>query len=217
MPALSDERFASLRAQGFTGATSDMLLQWLQANGASANAIPDAWQEMLASNGFPYGQRNDSWYAFLGSLGHEGNMNDREMGFWESGGTISPDGVRITDQPDDWFGNEGATATFTVVATSGDASPLTYQWQEFSGSWGNLSDGGQISGATTATLSVGPIVLADQGRQFRCAVTNDYNTVYSQSARINITGAKWFIITEGTGERTITETTLDEIVDERSV
>ena len=31
MPALSDVRFEAMRALGFTGATSDMLLQWLQA------------------------------------------------------------------------------------------------------------------------------------------------------------------------------------------
>jgi hypothetical protein len=216
MATLSDSRFESLRTQGHTGATSDMILQWLQANGASSGAIPDAWEEMLAANGFVYGQRNDAWFAFLGSLGYEGSLNDRELAFWESGGTISPDGVRITDQPDNWSGLENATATFTVVATSGDASPMTYQWQEYVAGWSNISDGGSVSGATTDTLSIATVQLADNGRRFRCAVTNDYNTIYSQSARIIITGATWFIITEGTGERTITETLLDYIIDEES-
>ena len=32
MPSLSDARFDALRALGHTGAVSDMLLQWLQAN-----------------------------------------------------------------------------------------------------------------------------------------------------------------------------------------
>jgi hypothetical protein len=216
MPTLSDERFGSLRGQGFTGATSDMIIQWLQANGASSGAVPDAWAEMLAANGFTYGQRNDSWYAFLGSLGYTGNMNDRELQFWESGGTISPDGVRITQQPVNWSDLEGETATFLVVATSGDLSALTYQWQEYNGSWSNTTDAGTLSGSVTDTLTIDPTVLADNNRRFRCAVTNDFNTVFSQSAFLFISGASFFIITEGTGERTITETLLDLIVGEES-
>ncbi|GAG20703.1 unnamed protein product, partial [marine sediment metagenome] len=182
-----------------------------------ANAIPDAWAEMLAAQGFAYGQRNDSWYAFLGGLGYEGNMNDREMLFWGagSGGVISPDGVRITQQPVDWRGLEGATATFTVVATSGNASPLSYQWQELNGSWANTTDAGTLSGSITDTLTITPVVIADQGRRFRVLVTNTFNTITSQAASLIITGATYFI-TDEDGNRTITENTLDPIVDERS-
>jgi hypothetical protein len=216
MATISDARFDSLRGQGFTGATSDMILQWLQANGATSAAIPDAWAEMLAANGFAYGQRNDSWYEFLGSLGYTGNLNDRELQFWESGGTINPDGVRITQQPVTWRGIEGATATFTVVATSGDSSPLSYQWQEDTGAWVNLTDAGTLSGSTTDTLTISPTALADNNRRFRVAVTNAVNTIYSQSAYLQITGATWFIVDEN-GNRTITQTTLDYIVDERSL
>ena len=217
MPTLSDDRFAALRAQGFTGATSDMLLQWLQANGATSNAVPDAWQEMLAANGFTYGQRNDSWYAFLGSLGYEGSLNDREMGFWGSGGTISPDGVRITDQPDNWSGLESATATFTVVATSGDASPLTYEWQIRDGStFIPTVDAGNVSGSATATLTVGPVTLADNGNRYRVKVCNAVNCIFSAQVSLTLTGAKYFIIDED-GNRQITQTTLDNIMDERTV
>jgi hypothetical protein len=44
---LVDAKWDSLRAQGFTGAMSDMTLQWLQANGATSDQISDAWLEML--------------------------------------------------------------------------------------------------------------------------------------------------------------------------
>ena len=126
MPAVSDTRFDALRAQGFTGATSDMINQWLLSNGATSPATPDAWAEFLSAQGFS-GARNDAWYEYLGSLGYTGSLNDRELQFWEAGGVVSPDGVRITDQPDNWSGAEGAPATFVVVATSGNASPLTYE------------------------------------------------------------------------------------------
>ena len=82
------------------------------------------------------------------------------------------DGVTITDQPDDWLGDIDGTITFTLTAVSGDASPLSYQWQELTGAWNDLSDGGRISGATTGTLSISSAVLGDTGRTFRCRVSN---------------------------------------------
>ena len=217
MPTVSDARFAALRGQGFTGATSDMILQWLQANGATSSAVPDAWKEMLAAQGYASYQRNDDWYAFLGDIGYSGSISDRELGFWVDGGTISPDGVRITQQPVRSSGNEGFNATFTVAATSGNASPLSYQWQELlSGVWTNLSNAGRISGVTTTTLTVSTTVIADSRRRFRCVVTNSYNSIASQPAEILITGAKWFI-TDQLGNRLIDEPAVDLIVDERSL
>ena len=221
MGTLSDDRFDSLRGQGFTGATSDMLLQWLQANGASSPAVPDAWKEMLAANGFPYGHRNDSWYELLGSLGYTGALPDREKEFWDAGGgVISPDGVRITDQPDNWSGLEGETATFTVVATSGNASPLSYQWEErIGGSWSDMVNGGRVSGVTTATLTITPTEVGDNGRIFRVQVTNSFNSVYSRNVLLSITGATWFIMDE-LGNRIFAEAAVgtgnDETVSEDS-
>jgi len=185
MPTVSDARFDALRDQGFTGATNDMLLQWLLANGATTPALPDAWAEMLIAQGYDPYQRNDSWYAFLGDLGYTGSISDREIGFWGDGGLISADGVRITQQPLNWLGDVGGTAVFSVVATSGDASPLTYQWQEFvGGAWQNVVDGGNISGATTANLTGSPVAFSDRNRKFRVVVTNATNSLTSRSANL---------------------------------
>lgn len=85
---LNDLRFQALRDQGFTGSTNDMLLQWLQANGATSGQLNDAWSEMLVSKGFSL-VINDGWYALLGDLGYEGQINDRELAFWSDGGLIS--------------------------------------------------------------------------------------------------------------------------------
>ena len=49
---VNDAKFAKLRGLGHTGSISDMTLQWLQANGATSPAIPDAWLEMLTAKGF---------------------------------------------------------------------------------------------------------------------------------------------------------------------
>jgi len=133
-----------------------------------------------------------------------------------SGDAISTDGVRITQQPVNWSGLEGATATFTVVATSGNGSGMSYQWQEnITGTWTNLANAGRVSGVNTATLTVTSVVVADNNRRFRVNVTNSFNTRSSVEARIIISGATWFILDEA-GNRLIDEPATANIVDERS-
>lgn len=92
MATLNDAKFEALRALGFTGAISDMTLQWLQDNGATSGAISDAWHEALFATGLvtePF-HINDAWFAVLGTGGHIGSINDRELSFWENytGGPI---------------------------------------------------------------------------------------------------------------------------------
>lgn len=89
MTTLTDIRFETLRALLFTGSTNDMLVQWLQANGATSDCLPDAWEEMLFSKGFGDGySRNDGWFGLLFFMGFEGQMNDRELSFWLDGGVL---------------------------------------------------------------------------------------------------------------------------------
>jgi hypothetical protein len=85
MLPINDARFAALRGLGFTGATNDMLLAYLQDGGATSGSLNDAWLEWLAIV-FPTGtgQKNDSWYGYLGSLGYTGSLNDREQQYWNA-------------------------------------------------------------------------------------------------------------------------------------
>jgi hypothetical protein len=46
---LVDCRFDALRALGYLGTTSDMLILWLQANGGVGNNVNDLWMSMLQS------------------------------------------------------------------------------------------------------------------------------------------------------------------------
>jgi hypothetical protein len=57
---------------------------------ADAATIADAWEAALINGntvapfiGTAY-HRSDWWYAYLGSLGYTGNMNDRELAYWEA-------------------------------------------------------------------------------------------------------------------------------------
>ena len=90
MGSVVDAKFSALRTQGRTGTISDMTLQWLQANGATAKSIPDAWDQMIDVQMVApsSGNRNDDWYTLLGEKGYSGALADRELAFWEAGGTF---------------------------------------------------------------------------------------------------------------------------------
>ena len=70
----------------------------------------------------------------------------------------------------------GKPVSFTVQATG--TQPLRYQWQwnpvvegVGSGQWKNLSSGGSVQGADTATLTFISIESCSEGL-YRCVVTN---------------------------------------------
>lgn len=95
----------------------------------------------------------------------------------------------ITTQPSPQSVAPGGTATFTVVAT-GNPAP-SYQWQKANV---NLVDGGNISGATTATLTLINVSETDAG-DYRVIVSNGINpdaisnpVALSMSAVITPTG-----------------------------
>lgn len=69
--------------------------------------------------------------------------------------------IQITSHPLSKAVTPGAAATFTVTATVPGGATATYQWYK-DGSL--LSNGGNISGATTATLSVNNVSYTDAAR-----------------------------------------------------
>jgi subtilase family serine protease len=75
--------------------------------------------------------------------------------------TVTADQVApsITTPPANRVVGVGAGTTFSVVAAG--TGPLTYQWRKDGGAV--LANGGRISGATTATLSISDVQLADSG------------------------------------------------------
>jgi gliding motility-associated-like protein/uncharacterized repeat protein (TIGR01451 family) len=79
----------------------------------------------------------------------------------------------ITTEPADQIVCEDSMAIFSIVATG---SGLTYQWRKGTV---NLIDGGNISGATTSTLTINPAGISD-------AATN-YNVIVSGSTLPNDT------------------------------
>ncbi len=71
----------------------------------------------------------------------------------------------------------GGTAVFSVSATG--SAPLSYQWQTNGGSgWGNLANGGQISGATSNLLTISNATV-NLALAYQVIVTNNFGAVTS--------------------------------------
>jgi len=81
------------------------------------------------------------------------------------GGTTTP---LIITQPSDQSACNGDSVSFTVSATG---TGLTYQWRIGTT---NLVDGGNISGATTATLTINPATILDVASNYNVVVTGTF-------------------------------------------
>jgi hypothetical protein len=82
--------------------------------------------------------------------------------------------LTITTQPTSLTVNQGATATFSVLATG--TTPITYQWRK---------GGANIAGATSATYSISATASTDAG-SYEVALTNAAGSVTSNSATLSI-------------------------------
>jgi len=91
----------------------------------------------------------------------------------------------ITQQPIAQAVLSGSTVMFTAAASSpAGAGPLSYQWRR---NGVNLSNGGSISGATSAILTINPAALSDNGAAFDAVVTDDCGTARSDPAGLGVT------------------------------
>ncbi|HWY76108.1 MAG TPA: immunoglobulin domain-containing protein, partial [Verrucomicrobiae bacterium] len=88
----------------------------------------------------------------------------------------------IISQPASQIVATGTNAMFSVVAAG--TAPLGYQWL-FNGT--NLVNGGQISGANSATFSVGGVQMANAGG-YSVVITNFAGSVTSAVATLSLNG-----------------------------
>ncbi len=74
----------------------------------------------------------------------------------------------VITEPSDTLVCDGESASFTVTA---DGVGLTYQWRI---GLIDLVDGGNISGATTATLTINPATIADEATDYNVVITGAF-------------------------------------------
>ncbi len=87
-------------------------------------------------------------------------------------------GIEITTQPSPAPLIVGTTASFSVGVSSGE--PVTYQWRKGGTA---LVNGGRVSGATSAQLTIASIVAGDEA-SYDCVVTGRCGSVTSNPAML---------------------------------
>lgn len=87
----------------------------------------------------------------------------------------------ITQNPSGASRVEGQSVSFNVAATG--AGQLTFRWRK---GVTDLNDGGAISGATTQTLTINPVVVGDTGL-YNCVVQGPQCRTTSASATLTVT------------------------------
>lgn len=98
----------------------------------------------------------------------------------------------VTQQPVGVLLIAGQTGTLSVVATDYDTGPLSYQWQKRIGSnFVNVSNGGDFSGTTNATLTISHAYYTDAGT-YQVVVSNSAGATNSLSAVLTVLPAPTF-------------------------
>ncbi|HEY0945865.1 MAG TPA: immunoglobulin domain-containing protein, partial [Opitutaceae bacterium] len=91
-----------------------------------------------------------------------------------------PEPPAITTQPASQVTTDGMTVTFSVAASG--TGPFTYEWRKEAAV---LADGGRLSGATTASLTITGAVAADAG-SYSVVVSNAVGTATSDAATLTV-------------------------------
>lgn len=114
--------------------------------------------------------------AGLGGGSEQDNTSTADGTLWRVIYSGSGEPV-ISVPPQDILVPVGEDAVFQIAA-SGNL-PMTYQWQE------NDTD---IPGATTPTYTVSSVQLTDDGKEYKCVVSNSVGTSVSATATLKVTG-----------------------------
>jgi hypothetical protein len=97
--------------------------------------------------------------------------------------TLTVDGpVTVLRQPTTQTTTFGGTAQFSVFVSG--TQPMTYEWRR---NGILLSDGGNISGASTSDLTIDPVAWSDAiGAQYQVTVSNSLTPAGVQSQTVGI-------------------------------
>ncbi len=133
---------------------------------APTDGLPGAKTNTLDFNASPWAVGAELYVLFFDDNGSPGPDSANEIDNFVVKFPASGIQPSIVSSPVSVSTNEGAVVRFTVVAAG--SPPLAYQW--FKGAVA-VTDGGTISGATAATLTITGVVPADAG-SYTCRVSN---------------------------------------------
>ncbi len=157
----------------------------------AAGSLPRSYEWLRGGNPIP--GANSASYSFVAAKADSGAAFRCKV--TNGAGSVTSDPAylivgtfppTITAHPVQAFVGLNETATFSVTATG--TKPLTYRWQR---------DSVDIPGANALSYTTPPIVLDDNGRSYRCVVTNDYGTAISEAAVLSVTSDALNMIANG--------------------
>ncbi|MCG3167509.1 MAG: hypothetical protein POELPBGB_03301 [Bacteroidia bacterium] len=168
--------------------------QWQVNNGSG-------WVDLV--NGFNYSGVNSSTLSLSGiPLSFDGNQYQVIVS-----GTINCSGTStsavatltenpapfISSQPVDAFICDGGNAVFNVTA---NGTGLTYQWQENTGGgFADIVDGGQYSGANTASLTISGVNSGMDGYQYQVLINGTICTATATSVTVTLNSSTAPVVT----------------------
>ncbi len=182
------------------------------------------WHEViLKKTGSGTGTTNISWYidgfriASVTNAFTPANGTNISIGYFDAFGSIAATNFEfglfsnlkvesftgagvaptITSQPTSQTVTAGSTVTFSVTATS--PTTLRYQWQK---DGVKLVNGGNVSGATTGTLTLTSVAAGDAAF-YRCIVLNSSSYTISSTAGLTVGGTSPSIATRPTSAPSI--------------
>lgn len=135
---------------------------WSQAGSAGAGAPNPAFDGKMV-----YDSARQRCVQFGGNFGYQ---------TWAWTGSTAT----ITQQPGGMTTTLGQPASFSVAAATSGPGPLTYQWRHFGAP---LANGGNVSGANSATLTLSSVTLQDGG-DYDVVVADGCASVTSQTATL---------------------------------
>lgn len=142
----------------------------LSFSGSATSPVVNYWQ--TSATGTATTHNASSNRTVTGSGSYYVRAYNSSTDCW-SDGTVGPyavtinNNVSISSQPPNRTINAGNNTTFTVTASNANG----YQWQVDTGSgFGNITNGGVYSGATTATLNITGATIGMDGYEYRVVI-----------------------------------------------
>ena len=149
--------------------TAPLSYRW-RLNGANISGATNA---TLTLTSVTVGQSGGSYSCVVSNIA--GSATSSAATLTVNAATIAP---TITLQPVSRTVTAGTNVSFTVVATG--TTPLSYQWR---------LNGANISGATSATLTLTSVTTGQSGGSYSCFVSNVAGTATSSAAALTVNAA----------------------------
>jgi hypothetical protein len=173
--------FAQLQVT-FLDASSNVNSEIFYSAVVDTNAPVNTWLHLTATNSVD-GTTNltapdGTAFVRFGLFYSQDQFESGGSTYWDDANLIktASSDPEISSSPRDLTVIYGQTATFSVLASG--KTPLTYKWQK---DGNDLSNGGKISGATTATLTISSPTTAEQGA-YSVTVTDTAGSLPSPSS-----------------------------------